>query len=44
MTSLWGQDVGCGQPPEGNSLGPMESEASRSGKANLLGSCLSSCV
>lgn len=39
-----GQDVGCGQPPERNSLGPLESEASRSGKANILSFCLSSCV
>lgn len=39
-----GQDVGCGQPPEGSFLGPRESEVSGSGKAALLGSCLSSCV
>lgn len=39
-----GQDAGCGQPPEGNFLGPLESEASKSGKANILGFCLSSCV
>lgn len=30
-----GQDVGCGQPPEGNSLHPVESEAFRFRKANL---------
>lgn len=45
MTSLWGSMLAVGSLQKGrNSLGPLESEASRSGKANILGFCLSSCV